>query len=220
VAKRPLKLETIRKIYLGAEAEISLCDWLGFRVVSKRRRSKGYRVKELDRKIIATRTAHEASMLSKVRSFGIPTPFVLHVDPVGGLIVMQYIEGSTLSELASRERLEKLKPLFHRVGNHLGVLHRNKIAHGDPTTSNMIEMKGEVFMVDFGLASYASGIEQMGEDLYVLQMALKSAHHALSRELFDSVLSGYAEKLGPSFPSVLKRLEEISKRGRYVERIS
>ncbi|MGQ9514040.1 MAG: KEOPS complex kinase/ATPase Bud32 [Thermoproteota archaeon] len=215
-----MKIELVKNLYLGAEAEISLCNWLGFQVVVKRRKSKGYRIKDLDRKIIATRTIHEASMLSKVRSMGVPTPFVLHIDPVDGVIVMQYLDGSALSEIATRASLSELKPLFKRLGNHLGVLHRNKIIHGDPTTSNMIVLNNEVFMVDFGLASYASGVEQMGEDLYVLDMALKSAHHPLSKELFDSVLSGYGEKFGTGFDLVLKRLGEISKRGRYVERIS
>jgi len=219
VEKRILKIEFVKNLYLGAEAEISLCNWLGFRVVVKRRKSKGYRIKDLDRKIISTRTIHEASMLSKVRYMGVPTPFVLHVDPVEGVIVMQYLDGLSLSELATKASLRELKPLFRRLGNHLGVLHRNKIIHGDPTTSNMIVVNGEVFMVDFGLASYASSVEQMGQDLYVLKMALKSAHHSYSKELFEITLLGYEESLGPSFPSVLKRLEEISKRGRYVERV-
>jgi len=132
---------------------------------------------------------------------GVPTPFVLHVTPVDGVIVMQYLDGLALSELASKASLSEL--LFRRRGDNLDIF-----------------VMEEVFMVDFGLASSASGVEQIGEDLYVLEMALKSAHHVRSRELFESVLSGYGERLGPTFPLVLKKFKEISKRGRYVKRVS
>lgn len=215
-----MKLELVRNLYLGAEAEISLCTWLGYDVVVKKRRTKGYRIGELDRRIIATRTAHEALMLSRARGLGVLTPFVLHVNPVEGLIVMQYIEGPTISELASKATLGELKPLFERIGHSLAILHGNGIAHGDPTTSNMILRGTEVYIVDFGLASHASDVEQMGEDLHVLHMALRSAHHARSAELFRHFTSGYEEELGTASSAVLKRLGEISKRGRYVERVS
>lgn len=215
-----MRLELIKNLYIGAEAEISLCDWLGFKVVVKRRRPKGYRMRELDRRIIATRTTHEALMLSRARSKGVLTPFVLHVNPVDGIIVMQYVEGPTASELASKAPLAELRPVFEGIGRSLAILHRNKIAHGDPTTSNMILRGADVFIVDFGLASQPSEIEQMGEDLYVLEMALKSAHHARSRELFGHFVSGYEEELGDASSAILKRLGEISRRGRYVERVS
>lgn len=215
-----MKLEFVRDLYLGAEAKISLCTWLGYNVVVKKRRSKGYRIGELDRRIIATRTTHEAIMLNRARGMGVLTPFVLHVNPVGGLIVMQYIEGPTINEFASKATLWELKPVFERIGHSLAILHGNGIAHGDPTTSNMILKGKEIYIVDFGLASHASDIEQMGEDLYVLFMALSSAHHARSAELFRHFTLGYEEELGTTASAVLKRLGEISKRGRYVERVS
>lgn len=59
-----MKLEIVKNLYLGAEAEISLCNWLGFRVIAKKRKSKGYRVKDLEKKIIATRMAMKRSLLS------------------------------------------------------------------------------------------------------------------------------------------------------------
>jgi len=215
-----LRLEFVKNLYLGAEAEISLCDWLGHKVVVKRRRSKGYRIQELDKRIMETRTTHEALMLSSARSKGVLTPFVLHVNPIEGIIVMQYIEGPTVSELASKAPLAELGPVFRRIGRSLAILHANKIAHGDPTTSNMILSGADIFIVDFGLASHSSEVEQMGEDLYVLEMSLKSAHHARSRELFRHFVSGYEGELGDASSAILKRLCEISRRGRYVERVS
>ena len=214
-----LRLEFVRGLYLGAEAEISLCRWLGLNVVVKRRRSKGYRAKELDRNIIAARTVHEASALSRARSVGVRTPFVLHVNPAEGVIIMEYVEGRTISECASELPLGELEPIFTLIGNSVALLHGNNIIHGDPTASNMILRGREVYIVDFGLASYASGIEQMGEDLYVFCMALRSAHHTRSARLFRSFVSGYERGLGGRSSAVLGRLEEISKRGRYVERI-
>jgi TP53 regulating kinase-like protein len=215
-----LKLELVRNLYLGAEAELSLCTWLGYDVVVKRRRSKGYRRGELDKRIIAARTAHEALMLSRARGLGVPTPIVLHVNPVEGLIVMQYIKGPTMSQLALRAPLSELGPLFGQIGRYLALLHGNGIVHGDPTTSNMILRGKEVYIVDFGLASPAGDVEQMGEDLYVLHMALRSAHPARSVELFGRFSSGYEEELGAASSAIMKRLGEISKRGRYVERVS
>jgi len=213
-------LELVKSLYIGAEAEISLCDWLGLKVVVKRRRSKGYRRRELDKRIITTRTTHEALMLNRARSKGVLTPFVLHVNPVEGVIIMQYIEGPTADELASKAPLAELRPVFEGIGRSLAILHGNDIVHGDPTTSNVILRGSDAYIVDFGLASQTSEIEQMGEDLYVLEMALKSAHNARSSELFGHFVSGYEEELGDASSAILKRLGEISRRGRYVERVS
>jgi len=215
-----LRLEFVKDLYIGAEAEISLCDWLGVKVVVKRRRSKGYRRRELDGRIIAARTTREALMLRRARSKGILTPYVLHANPVEGVIIMQYIEGPTANELASKAPLGELRPVFEGIGRSLAILHGNNIAHGDPTTSNVILRGADVFIVDFGLSTQTSEVEQMGEDLYVLDMALRSAHHARSRELFRHFVSGYEEELGDASSAILKRLGEISRRGRYVERVS
>ncbi|MEM2415144.1 MAG: hypothetical protein QXZ04_05045, partial [Thermoproteota archaeon] len=89
----------IRTLYQGAEAIVDLCEWMGMRVVVKTRIRKGYRIRELDESIRKSRTLREASLLNSAKKAGVETPFVYHVNPVEGWIIMSYVEGESLRSL-------------------------------------------------------------------------------------------------------------------------
>ncbi|MEM3712151.1 MAG: hypothetical protein QXR97_01230 [Thermoproteota archaeon] len=105
----------IRTLYQGAEAIVDLCEWMGMKVVVKTRILKGYRVKELDESIRKSRTIREASILSSAKKAGVETPFVYHVNPVEGWIIMSYVEGESLRSM-------QYSSIFPNLINSLGVI--------------------------------------------------------------------------------------------------
>lgn len=62
----------------------------------------------------------------------------------------------------------------------MGKMHDADIVHGDLTTSNIMirEVNGEqqAVLIDFGLATVQSLIEDKAVDLYVLERAFLSTH--------------------------------------------
>jgi TP53 regulating kinase-like protein len=101
----------------------------------------------------------------------------------------------------------------------IGRLHNNGIIHGDLTTSNMILTPfGKIYLVDFGLGEYSNDLEIRGVDLHLMKRALQSTHYKFAKECFDSVTTGYVETVGREAASkVIGKIQEIERRGRYVE---
>lgn len=209
----------------GAEANLYLEDFakvlhpLGEgRVIVKHRISKRYRVPQLDLQLRESRTALEAKLFVDARLAGVPTPVVYEVDRVGMRLVMEFIEGKQVKQV-----LDKLKPAERRklcrlIGKQVARLHAAGIVHGDLTTSNMIlTREGKVFFVDFGLGEYNPSLEARGVDLHLLRRALQSIHFRVTEEAYRAVIAGYRRELGEA-EEVIKRVEEIERRGRYIPR--
>lgn len=197
----------------GAEANIYLGIWGGMKVVFKVRKPKSFLVPELDIKIRRFRTAREASILNRAKELGVPTPNIYHVSLKKFTIVMKYIDGKRLKEVIG-ERPEEAKVL----GLYLGRLHIGKIAHGDPTTANLLYDKGDrrYVMIDFGLAQKTDEIEDFAVDVHLVKETLSSTHHEVYSDAFSSFKAGYLEAVGQEFfKKVMKRVESIEKRGRY-----
>ncbi len=189
----------------GAEAIVRFAD---DRVV-KERIKKGYRIPELDEDIRKTRTRTEARLLSEARRCGVPTPRVFSVT--GFSIEMEFVDGPTLKEVFSG----RFDPeLAREVGRSVAKLHTGGIIHGDLTTSNMILKDGRVYFIDFGLGFFSSRCEDAATDLSVLFESVKSAHFKYLNEMWKNIISGYLEAGGSG--EVLRKLEEIRKRARYV----
>ncbi|KAI9819674.1 MAG: hypothetical protein M1832_003908 [Thelocarpon impressellum] len=154
-----------------------------------------------------------------------------------------------------KEQQEGLRKLMSEVGGLVGAMHAAGVVHGDLTTSNLMlrpppssssaptaspspladqapppTPEGEVYLIDFGLATQSLQDEDRAVDLYVLERAFRSTHPspASSSVLADGEADGvaagrldlFAEVLrayGESFRGakvVLRRLEDVRMRGR------
>jgi len=181
----------------------------------KERVKKGYRIPELDERIRRERTRREANLLSEARRAGVPTPTILEVNEKNFKVVMAFVDGERLKELIDKGC--DLKVIGTAVGVNIGKLHTAGIVHGDLTTSNMILSEGKVYFIDFGLGFFSERPEDYAIDLAVLREAVKSTHFKHLNALWGHIIQGYKDAFGNS-EKVLKSLDNIEMRGRYVRR--
>jgi len=207
-----------RLIKRGAEACLYLADWHGRKVIMKKRLPKNYRVSALDVQIRAYRTIHEPQLMHEAKKAGVPTPTIYLVDTKNATIIMEFIEGEQVKQLLTKVSESQRQMLCRRIGELIGRLHKNGIIHGDLTTSNMIQNhEGKIFFVDFGLGEKTKELEARGVDLHLMKRALQSTHFQFAEECFKAVIEGYASILGTEdVKSVLEKIREIERRGRYI----
>ena len=201
-------------IYRGAEAEIVKSTFLSNDVVLKRRLKKSYRIDEIDNRLISSRTKEEAKLISEARKSGVSVPIIFDVNLNEGTIVMQYLKGQRIKDVISEIPDEERKRLCLKIGKNIAKLHNSDIIHGDITTSNMILSEGKISFIDFGLGELNPEIEAKGVDLHVLMEAIESTHSKYS-ECFKFVLEGYKRESKSDANLVIKKIDEIVKRGRY-----
>lgn len=203
----------------GAEAVIKAVSYVQHPAVIKDRRAKGYRLPELDRMLTIRRTKKEVRMLMAMREAGIRTPYILDIVPGEGKIIMELIKGPRLAScLNLLSDIQKENALF-KMGSTLGRLHSKGIIHGDMTTSNFLITSLEknsidLCLIDASLSDRTEEIERMGVDLRLFSEVFTSTHpDLLPRE--ETFRKGY-EKGNPEGAAVLKKVEEINHRGRYI----
>ncbi|RLF30419.1 MAG: Kae1-associated kinase Bud32 [Thermoplasmata archaeon] len=175
---------------------------------------KKYRIKELDHKLRAIRTKEEAKLMIEARKNGVPVPIIYDVDLKNCTITMEYLQGKKLKDILNNVSEKERKKLCKMIGENIAKLHNNNIIHGDITTSNMILFNGKIHFIDFGLGELNSEIEAKGTDLHVLMEAFEATHFKRPK-CFQYVLQGYQSKLKDDVKQVIKKIEEIVKRGRY-----
>jgi TP53 regulating kinase-like protein len=208
----------------------------------KYRPPKPYRHPILDQRLTRQRILAEARILAKCRREGVPVPAVYAVEETMGCLMVEWIEGEpvrvrinewlaankvTPGVEVSAEDLERirgsdeLKGLMRRIGDAVGRLHQVGVVHGDLTTSNMMlgppetsggVLGGNIVLIDFGLASVSSDVEDRAVDLYVLERAFGSTHPR-AENLFDELLEGYKVTFKQAL-LIIKKLEEVRLRGR------
>lgn len=104
---------------------------------------------------VKARLLREARLLSKLGHPSICQVHDLIETPEADFLVLEYVEGRTLRELAADGRLgfdEKLR-LAEKIAVALDVAHREKIVHRDLKADNvMVTPEGEVKVLDFGIA--------------------------------------------------------------------
>ncbi|MCX8196057.1 MAG: Kae1-associated kinase Bud32 [Acidilobaceae archaeon] len=203
-----------RLIKRGAESEVRLGAFLGLPAIYKHRLPKPYMHPRLAQVLARQRSVREAKIILKARAARVPAPRLYAIFPTLSLIVMEYIEGETLKEVAERERGLAVS-LAHEAGRIVAMLHEAGIAHGDPTTSNFIFSHGELRVIDFGLSDFTADIEDLAVDVHLFRRAVESAHAHIAKDMYSSFLKGYASVREAD--AVIRRAEEIRLRGRYVE---
>jgi len=94
-------------------------------------------------------------------------------------------------------------------------LHKEKIIHGDLTTSNMILNEKEIYLIDFGLGFFNGKYEDKGVDIHLLKQALEAKHFKNATILFEEFEKGYSSIEAKEAKKVFERMKAIEKRGRY-----
>ena len=205
---------TEKIIYQGAEAKICVSKYMNFDVVKKRRIKKGYRIKQIDNNLISARTKEETKLMTEARQAGVSIPIIYDVDLQNGIITMEYLKGKRIKDiLNSLDEKERMR-ICKKIGESIARFHNNNIIHGDITTSNMILLDDKIHFFDFGLGEINSEVEAKGVDLHVLMEAIESTHSKYS-SCFEYVLEGYKKELKQDANQVIKKIQDIVKRGRY-----
>ncbi len=211
-------LESGTVVKKGAEAVLYKSTLWGLPVLVKYRKPKPYRNPQLDHHLRSTRTLMEAKILSEVKKLGIPAPTVYWVNLKQCIIVMSFLEGIVLKEALPRLSEEEIKEVFFKLGEYAGAMHSRGIVHGDLTTSNVILRGGTPCLIDFGLSDYSKDLEHHAVDVHLMVRALESTHYSLKDLCLSSFAEGYAHIAGERYARLVKeRVDEIRKRGRYVE---
>jgi TP53 regulating kinase-like protein len=155
-------------------------------------------------------------MLSVARTLGVSTPAVYAVNLDDCTILMDYIEGTQLKQIASSLTESQLKHFCFEFGRSIALLHKGDVVHGDPTTSNVIiDIKSKLWLVDFGLSEMNATIENKGVDLHLIHRALETTHWDLQECMLEATIKGYSDTVGEEAKDILSRMEEIRERGRY-----
>ena len=196
----------------GAEADIYQTTWQNSKAILKIRKIKNYRNHLLDSKIRKQRTIKESQMLSKVKSFGIPTPLIFFVNLEKSSIIMQEIPGKPIHDLSK----SKIIILSKEIGRLVGLLHKNGIMHGDLTTSNFILFQNIVYVIDFGLSQNTIKPEDHAVDLRLIKEILNSAHAQIMQPAWKNFLIGYKSVVGTTnYTKIIQLVLDIERRGRY-----
>jgi Kae1-associated kinase Bud32 len=207
----------MKLIKQGAEAKLFLDKIDDQDVIIKDRIKKKYRIKQIDEKIRKSRTSLEYNLLTSAKRAGVPTPKIIEIDKKNHKIIMEYIDGERIKELLNESDRKTIEKICFEIGKLVGRLHKRGIIHGDLTTSNMI-LRGEyIYFIDFGLGFFSGKIEDQGTDLKLLLEALKSTHFKILGLCWNNIIKGYKEEYENS-EQVLKKIEEIQKRARYMKR--
>ena len=203
-------------LYRGAEADVLLGKWQGLDAVFKIRKPLTYRLKALDDSIRRQRTLREADMIRAAKTAGAESPFMFAVDVPLATIVMEYVRGERLRDLVGGMGKPEAREAFKKFGREVGKLHLAGIMHGDLTTANVVMRRGRPVLIDFGLATRSTRLEDHAVDLRLIKETLAGAHPSLAPEALASFNGGYSGTVGPARSrEVLKQLQSIERRGRY-----
>ena len=204
----------MKLIRRGAEGDIFFTTWNSQKAILKSRKKKDYRNSSLDYRLRKQRTIRESQIMSEVKEFGIHAPLIHFVDIINCDIIMQKIDGVLVRDLPNSKLVNACK----KIGRLVGTMHKNGITHGDLTTSNFIISKGNIFIIDFGLASRTSKFDDHAVDLRLFKEILNSAHAEIFEKALSNFLSGCKTSVGKErFAKVTSQVMVIESRGRYAK---
>ena len=202
----------MKLIRRGAEGDIFFTTWNSQKAILKSRKKKDYRNSSLDYRLRKQRTIRESQIMSEVKEFGIHAPLIHFVDIINCDIIMQKIDGVLVRDLPNSKLVNACK----KIGRLVGTIHKNGITHGDLTTSNFIISKGNIFIIDFGLANRTLKSDDHAIDLRLFKEILNSAHADIFERAWSNFLSGYKSSVGKErFVKITNKVMIIESRGRY-----
>ena len=179
----------------------------------KKRLSKNYRIKEIDSKLIKSRTRQEARLLEKLKD-EIKVPNILNVDEKNNVIEMEFIEGKKLSEHFDSLNKKEQNKVWRLIGKEVALMHNENVIHGDLTTSNMILKDDQVYLIDFGLGYVNDKVEPKAVDLHLLTQAFESKHYKYFEDSVKIIFKEYKKYIKDS-ENIFERLTKFEKMGRY-----
>jgi len=185
----------------------------GEQFILKHRLPKSYRLPQLDETITKRRTRAEAKIMKKISKI-IPVPEIIQSDEKDKTIIMQHIKGKKLSQHLDKFSLKEQKQILNQIGKSVAKLHKENIAHGDLTTSNMIYTKPLIYFIDFGLSFQSAKYEDKAVDIHLLKQALEAKHFKNWETLYKEFIKSY-KSISKESKKVLDQLIKVEKRGRY-----
>jgi tetratricopeptide (TPR) repeat protein/predicted Ser/Thr protein kinase len=116
------------------------------------------------------RFIHEAQSASALNHPNVTTIYGIEESPEGLFIVMEYVEGKTIKEIAEKDALsiKKVLDIGIQICEGLATAHEKGIVHRDIKSDNiMLTPRGQVKIMDFGLAKLkgATKITETGTTL-------------------------------------------------------
>ncbi len=126
---------------------------LGRRVAVKRLHAESPRE-------MATRIEREAKLGASLNHQNLVAIFDTEIDAEGVLIVMEYVDGETLSQAMRAKRLETARALevVHGMASGLDHVHEQGVLHRDVKPPNvLLGSKGQVKLTDLGIATATEG---------------------------------------------------------------
>ncbi|HII70925.1 KEOPS complex kinase/ATPase Bud32 [Methanopyrus kandleri] len=200
-------------IALGAESLLVRHDWLGLLAVYKIRLPKPYRHPSLDERLRRLRTRREARALIRLPEMGVPTPTLYEVDLDLSLLITEYIPGRTLKQ-ATESSFDP--DHYRKLGKLVGRMHEHGFVHYDLTTSNILVSGDDLYIIDLGLSEDSDDPEDHAVDLRVFERCLESSHPEVKEEAWRAFLRGYREEREEATDTVLRALEDLKSRVRYI----
>jgi Kae1-associated kinase Bud32 len=212
----------------GAEAVLYTGTWFSLPALFKVRVEKAYRHPALDERIRLERTVNEARVMASLLLGGLPVPRLYEVDVKDHCIVMEHVAGTRLKDVIPSIE-GRLGAIFKEIGRHVSKMHEMGIIHGDLTTSNIIHEetpgngRSKLTFIDFGLSMHSLSVEDKAVDIHLFKRVITSTHADHFEHIFPPFLQGYGKYLEESgsaekFDEIMKRMEKIATRGRYVEK--
>jgi Kae1-associated kinase Bud32 len=205
------------KIAKGAEAIIFRGTFLQNPIAIKQRIPKAYRHPDIDKRIRLHRLKSEAKVMTLARKIGVSAPSLMGIDVQNHILILELLEGKLLFEQMDYLSMEKLKPIFQKIGHQIGLLHSNDIIHGDLTVFNvLIQLEEKPSIIDFGLGKISNEVEAKADDILTFYSTLKAIQPA-SKILFSIFLDGYLS-VYPEGKNTYEQMKKIQSRARYIAR--
>lgn len=116
-------------------------------------------------------------------------------------ILMEKINGKLMKDTNYNRRV------LDAVGKMLGKMHDSGVVHGDFTPANIMLSNKNVYLIDFGLSEVNNSDEERALDLLLMKRSLSRTDYKVFEHSYIKASKGSR--------AVMKRLEEVERRGRY-----